>query len=140
MQRDVDFDRSPSMLQKHALSTQGAELFQATVVQLQCSFEFSPLFHLANSTVISSQKLRICSRVRFAVTAVWARMRPRDRSATSWAYSRITAVERMSSLGSGPRCGAPKWAGSGSHDLTAGELENWNRSALTGGVQTMHGQ
>lgn len=72
--------------------------------------------------------------------AVWARMRHRDRSATSWAHSRITAVESMSTLGSGPHCGAPKWAGSGSHDLTAGELENWNRSALTGGLQTMHGQ
>jgi hypothetical protein len=46
----------------------------------------------------------------------------------------------MSSSDSGPRCGAPKRAGSGSHDLLAGELEDWNCSALTRGLQTMHGQ
>lgn len=100
-----------------------------------CSFEH-PLRSTLQLILLTLSKLsEFCSRVSSILMAVWARMRHRDRSATSLACSRITAVECMSSLGSGPHCGAPKWAGSGSHDLLVSELENWNRSAPTGGVQ-----
>lgn len=104
------------------------------VVRPSYSFELP----LCSTLHGQSHLIRSCAepaRVASTAMAVWARMRLRARSATSWAHSRITAVDGTTTLGSGSFCGAPKQAGSGSHDLPAGELENWNQSALTEGVQ-----
>ena len=122
-----------------AVNARGVRL--ARSYNCSASFEISTSFH-----VPSEARHHLRSRADSAHESRplrWRSGRERDTETDQpprGAYSRITAVDGTTTLGSGSFCGAPKQAGSGSHDLPAGELENWNRSALTGGVQTTHGQ